>query len=159
MKRFLLLLICTISFSSLKAQRITLNDLKYVLYHNIGATEDYLSKKGFNYAGSDTASKEKEISMANFVKKGKAYVNEITVSQEYQQGQTIAAIFDTFLKSDYIAFKDNITKNGFKMVDSHTTENGSLMLEYHKGKLTVAFTISVIGAPSRNLYSVSVLEK
>lgn len=157
MKRILLILIFIVSCTLCKAQRVTYNDLRYVLSHNLGQIEEYLSQKGFNYAGADTASEEKKIYSSKFVKKYKDYINEITVSKGTIDGEPLDASFDTYLKSDYLAFKNYIKKIGYVMLNSSTTENGSLLLQYNKGKSTVAFSIATVGS-SKNLYIISLLE-
>lgn len=49
------------SFGTLicNAQRVTYSDLTYVLNHDLGNIEDYLSKKGFDYDRKDTVSDER----------------------------------------------------------------------------------------------------
>jgi hypothetical protein len=153
MKTFLILLLFLIAHQLCFAQRVTYNDLNYVYYHNIDQVEEYLSTKGFDYKGADTSSEENRIYSSNFAKNPASY-NEISVSKTSIDGKALGASFSTYLKSDYIAFKANIKRIGYSFASSTTGKNGSLYLNYTKGKMFIQFNLSTVPS-KRNLYIIS----
>jgi|GEM_PF-2268611 hypothetical protein len=140
------------------AQRVSYQDLQFVLNHNLGQVEEYLSKKGFNYDGVDTINTEPHTYSSNFFKRSKNFRNNITISKYFQSGESIESSFDTQVKSDYLAFKSYIKTIGFKLVGNRTGKNGSLDLIYNNDKMTITFTIGII-SPFKNVYIIALTKK
>jgi hypothetical protein len=158
MKKIIILIIVLLSFELCNAQRITYNDLKYVLYHNVGQTEDYLSKKGFNFSKIDTIDKEKEGISYDFDKYSKYKINFISVGKESVNSKFYTVSTLTNLQNDYLLLKSSIKKLGF-ILTSTNSHNKSLIIDYKKNNLIMSFWITKNSETEVTTYYISLTDE
>lgn len=141
MKLFLLIIVVFLNLRICNAQRITYNNLKYVLYHNIGETEDFLSQKGFSFSKIDTLT-DQDISAItyNFCKNSAQSINYISVAKTSLNSVFYESYTFTVLQNDYLSLKKSIKQLGFKLTSSDTYDN-YLIVDYKKENLLVSFMI------------------
>ena len=114
------------------AQRITYNDLYYVLYHDIGQTGTYLNNKGFNFERCDT-SKIDSSELSFYFSKNSGNTNAYICVDKYSKYYMDYAVgFWTLYLSDVILFKKFAFRLGYKQTDAMAID-GSLLTVYKKG--------------------------
>ncbi len=133
MKRLLLISMLLISLTVCNAQRITYNDLKYAITHDLDQVEDHFSKKGFSYGGVDTFGVDRNHYSYSLIKKGKTHKADLYIGKEAVNGTFCKSSLYTTFQSDYLLLKTDIKRNGFKFIETRTHSNGSLINVYNKG--------------------------
>lgn len=149
------------SFGTLicNAQRVTYSDLTYVLNHDLGNIEDYLSKKGFDYDRKDTVSDERTAYSIIFKKHYQDYKDNISISKSTSLGFYPNVTFSTTRRSDYLAFKNSIKQLGYKIGKTETDDAGSLDIEYYKGNMKVLFSVSRMKDFDTNYYIIYISKR
>lgn len=140
MKTITLFLIGMFLYQFTKAQRVTYSDLKYVLYHNISETEDYLSKKGFTWIGVDTLGDGRNHFNYVFKMYSDNNLKYMSVDKSSFNGMFYEVSFFTTFISDYQKLKYGIKNLGFRMSDTHVYK-GDLVKDYKKGNLICSFLL------------------
>lgn len=123
------------------AQRVTFIDLKFVLYHNVGEAEDYLSQKGFSFSKINTLGKDSSGISYGFYKNSKHSKEYVSVSKTGRQEIFYSSDAYTNYQSDYLLFKSSIKKLGFKLISTRP-DDGSLAIVYRKENLEITFYIT-----------------
>lgn len=116
------------------AQRVTYTDLKYLLYHNLSESEDFLINKGFSFDGNTTSKTDTNSTNLQFSKYPKKSNSCIRLAKAAIKGNYFQVIYMSYLLSDYLTMKSSIKKLGFKLEKTQTF-GGSLVSEYRKGKI------------------------
>lgn len=109
------------------AQRVTYNDLTFLLNCSPGDAIDYLMSKGFYYAGSDTTITEPLYVKINFSKNKGDDMSFMGVTKRALNGVFYEVSFFTAYKSDYLKFKEYLKKMGFDKTE--TTSHDSTVTE------------------------------
>lgn len=143
MKRILLITIVITSIAnSLKAQRVTYNDMNYALNHNIENTETYLSKKGFSYGGIDTLNDSTKEYSYSFTKNSYESPNYISVSKKTYNNVFIESGLYTTKQDDYLKIKLFIKSIGYKLVSTKTTDIGGVIFVYKLRDKEIDFMVT-----------------
>ncbi|HTI60762.1 hypothetical protein [Mucilaginibacter sp.] len=141
MKKLFVLALSMFSVTICLAQRVTYEDLKYVLTHNVAQTEDYLSNKGFDFSKIDTIVGKENIALSyNFDKNSHYSIHFVGISKEGINNIFYNASAITNAKSDYMFLKSSIKKYGFVFISTET-RTGNLIINYMKGTLLFSFWI------------------
>lgn len=141
MKYIILSLICFLSVTFCNAQRVTYNDLIYVLNHNIAISEDYLSNKGFEFSGVDTLTGKLVTFNYSFTKNSKYDKTYISVDKKSSKEIFYEVSVYTLLQSDYLPIKALIKKLGYKLLNTEVRE-GNLINTYKKDFLEIRFMLT-----------------
>jgi len=159
MKTLLLFAICLLSFTICKAQRVSYNDLIFVLNHDVDATEDYLSNKGFEFSKVDTLTntahssrriingydfgKVDTLEQISYIFTKNSSHDKWYISVEKKSIKEIfyeVSMYTTF-QADYLAIKAFIKKLGYKPLNTKVN-NGDLVTTYKKGFMEISFMLT-----------------
>lgn len=159
MKRLILIIAGLLISSIASAQRVTYNDLLYLVNHNLAEVQENLIDKGYNYTGVDTAATNKQMLTYKFVT-GKL-LDQIWLEHSTLYGVTYSATFGTFKTNDYILFKNSIKDLGYVMTETTTNKGGMLSIKYVKDDLIVLLSISPSNAAlnNQNFYVMAIIKK
>jgi len=138
MRSIFLIFALIVSFDA-RSQRISINDLKYVLYHTVDETEDYLFAKGFSYAGITDL---EDVSSNDYSKFPKTSDQYISVSKYICNGFTYQSYLFTAKQTDYTSLKQQVKNLKFKLVKTQRDKQ-STIYTFAKGNLEIDFEISI----------------
>jgi len=133
MKTVLIVAILLLNTLLLKAQRITYSDLKYIITHRVAQVDDYFSKRGYSFGGVDTFGVDRNHYSYSYIKRGKTSKSDKYVGKEAVNNVFCKSSFYTNSQSEYLQFKSDIIKNGFKFSETRLDKSGSLINVYSKG--------------------------
>ena len=130
------ILLTKISF----AQRVTYNDLSYLLNHNLDDSGDYLLTKGFSFYGIDTVKGNTPVINYTYFKTSRNSKLYLAVQKSYYNGFFYSVSFFTGDKNDYVKFKESVKRLGYKL-DHTDSQNGTLGTIYINSNLSIEFRI------------------
>lgn len=152
-----LILTLTIMFNNLEAQRITYNDLKFILYHNLGDSEDFLSKMGLSFSRVDTMGTKPTALVYNFAKNSPHSVYYFNIEKKSINDVFCSVSFFTVIQSDYLKLKESIKNLGFKRTGTEVYD-GKLYITYRKGDLQIEFASAKGQLVDETTYYISLLD-
>lgn len=142
MNKLLFLISIVISYSATTyGQRITINDLRFGLTHQVGETEDYLLRKGLTFSRSDDLSESKPSPKYHQFDKDNYTLNYLSVSITEYKGSIYRCSATTLKQSDYLFLRNEVKNLGYKLQSSKIDETSSTV-DYVKGNFKVSFTTS-----------------
>jgi len=156
-----ILLVFTLLMTQLigKAQRVTYNDLKFVLYNDISKVEDYLSYKKFEFVGIDSNLTEDNhydyVFIQHWSNKDNKYLR---ISKRSFNGVFYESTLKSYLQSDYLKFRTSIIKSGFRLIKTNI-ENDIFHNLYKKGSLEINIFISSTDNPDIHNYDITLIDK
>ena len=139
--KFYLFFLTLLSINTLNAQSLNFNDIKYIYLNDVEKSEDYISKKGFEFYLSE---KEKNgfdsftnwaCKRNNFDNKSKAFV--IKSCFKPKCGFVWYQFHDIRI---YNAIKGYCKKNGFKLINTTTDETGFINHTFTDLKFRIKFS-------------------
>lgn len=140
-----------------KAQSVTYNDLKFVLYNEIGKVENYLSYKKFNFIGIDSALIEENHFEYVFIKNEGEKIKYVRVSKRLFNGIFYESTFQSYQQDDYLKFKKSIMKVGFKLVKTEI-KNDIFHNIYKKGNLEINIFLSNSSGQNIHNYDINLVD-
>lgn len=138
------------------AQRITYNDLKYILYHTIDESETYVLRKGFMFSG--ITDYKGGISNYNYSKNSAKTLNYMSVAKKLYKEISYQSSFYTLSKEDYELFKLSAKKDGFVLTSTKRDEQ-SIIYSYELNNLVLSFWITYISEYGFPDYYITLVDK
>jgi hypothetical protein len=135
---FLIVIAQAITINSY-GQIFSLNELISLNSKNIDQFDTYVTKKGYEFAKTETKDSMKNW-IYNFNRnydKGAQYWIELTEFLMPQSIHSYMISWYTLEKKDYISIKEQIISAGFKLLSSETLDSGVISYSYSKGKITI----------------------